>query len=201
MALGDLAYVKLFFVAPGYVGQNSLGFQCISPFTNWRTLLSAEFRSTVVPDWMACLGFNLRLREVTVTDVLPGTGADDVFNYGVSAPAGTGGTTEAPGQLSYVISWRSDGIGRNTRGRTFLFGLPLAQVTPSTWDSGSAFDVQNLVEVILAQYGPTGFSDLARLQVISHTHNGSPVVPPQSFPITHAFFDATIRTNRKRARP
>lgn len=198
MALGDLAYVKLFIVGPGYNGQNQLGFQCISPFTNWRELLAAEFRTTVVPEWLGCLGFNMIVREITVTDVEPGTGADYVLNLGPSFPHGTGGTTEAPGQLAYVISWRSDGIGRNTRGRNYLFGLPLSQITPTTWD-GDAFDnVANLVSVVLAQYGPTGFSDLGRLQVISRQFNGSPVVPPQAFPITHAIFDQTIKTNRKR---
>ena len=198
MALGDLAYLKLFFLAPGYQGQNQLGFQCISPFTNWMTLLAAEFRTTVLPDWMGCLGFNVACREITVTDVLPGTAPDVVLSLLPSEPHGTGGTTEAPGQLAYVLSWRSDGAGRNTRGRNYLFGLPLAHVTPTTWE-GAAFDnVQNLVEVMLGQYGPTGFSELARLQVISKGPHSAPLEPPQSFPITHAIFDQNIRTNRKR---
>lgn len=198
MALGDLAYLKLFLAAPDYAGQNQLGFQCISAFTNWRELLAAEFRTTVLPDWMAMLGFNVACREITVTDVVPGTGADYVLSLVPSEPHGTGGTAEAPGQLAYVVSWRSDGIGRNTRGRNYLFGLPLSQVRSSSW-SGDAFDnVENMVSVMLAQYGPTGFSDLARLQVISKGPHSAPLATPQSFPITHAIFDQSIKTNRKR---
>ena len=200
MALGDLAYLKLFLVAPGYQGQNQLGMQCISPFTNWRELLAAEFRTTVLPDWMAMLGFNVACREITVTDVLPGTGADYVLSLAPSEPHGTGGTTEAPAQLAYVVSWRSDGIGRNTRGRNYLFGLPLSYVTPTAWGGGAFEDVENMVSVMLAQYGPTGFSDLARLQVISHGPHSAPLAEPQSFPITHAVFDQSIKTNRKRVR-
>lgn len=200
MALGDLAYLKLFFVAPSYQGQNQLGFQCISPFVNWRELLAAEFRATVLPDWMGMLGFNVACREITVTDVVPGTGADYVLSLLPAEPHGTGGTTEAPGQLAYVVSWRSDGIGRNTRGRNYLFGLPLSYVTASTWGGGLFVKVENMVEVMLAQYGPTGFSDLARLQVISHGPHSAPLATPQAFPITHAFFDQSIMTNRKRAR-
>lgn len=200
MALGDLAYLKLFLVAPSYKGQNQLGFQCISPFVNWRELLAAEFVATVLPAWMAMLGFNVACREITVTDVLPGTGADYVLSLSPTEPHGTGGTTEAPGQLAYVIGWRSDGIGRNTRGRSYVFGLPLAYVSPAGWDGDLYLLVQDMVEVMLAQYGPTGFSTLARLQVISHGPHAAPLVPPQSFPVTHAIFDTAIRTNRKRAR-
>jgi len=200
MALGDLASLRCYFVAPGYAGECGLSFQCISPFTNWRNLLAAEFRTAIVPDWMAVLGFNVVLREITVVDVLPGTGANVVLPLSPE-PHGTGGTTEAPGQNAYVISWRSDGIGRSTRGRTYLFGLPLSQLGPFGWDTGSFLAVQNLVEVMFAQYGPTGFSDLARLQVISRIQEGVPLAEPQPFPITHAEFNPGVRTNRKRQRP
>lgn len=200
MALGDLAYVKLFFLAPGYQGQNQFGMQCISPASNWRELLAAEFRDTVLPDWMAMLGFNVACREITVQDVVPGTGADYVLSLLPDEPHGTGGTVESPPQLAYVVSWRSDGIGRNTRGRNYIFGLPRAYIGSTTW-AGAAFDdVENMVSVMLAQYGPTGFSDLARLQVISHGPHGAPLATPQAFPVTHAIFDQTIRTNRKRVR-
>lgn len=200
MALGDLAYLKLFLLSGGYRGQNQLGFQCISPFTNWRELLAAEFVATVLPDWMGMLGFNVACREITVTDVVPGTAADYVLSLLPVEPHGTGGTTEAPGQLAYVVSWRSDGIGRNTRGRSYVFGLPLSYVTPTTWGGGLFDKVENMVSVMLAQYGPTGFSDLARLQIISHGPHGSPLAVPQAFPVTHAIFNQDIRTNRKRAR-
>jgi hypothetical protein len=199
MALGDLASVRLQFVAPSYSGECALSMQCISPFTNWRTLLATEVLTQIVPDWMDVLGFNVALRDIVVEDVVPGTGADATL-HPTPAPHGTVAAEESPGQLAYVISWRSDGIGRNTRGRNYLFGLPKTQITHSTWDSGSAAAVQNLVEVILAQYGPTGFSDLARLGIISRGPHDAPLAVPQYFPVTHAFFDATIRTMRKRVR-
>jgi hypothetical protein len=200
MALGDLATMRLFFVAPSYAGECGLGFQCISPDANWRQELATEFRTLVLADWMACLGFNVACRTITVVDVVPGTGADAVLSLLPGEPHGTGGTTEAPAQLAYVISWRSDGIGRNTRGRNYLFGLPRAWITTTTWAGAAFVAVENLVEVILAQYGPTGFSELARLQVISRGPHGAPLATPQAFPITHAIFDQSIKTMRKRVR-
>lgn len=200
MALGDLASVKVHLEAFGLVAESALGMQCISPFANWRDLLAIEFRGTVMPDWLACLGFNIALRDVTVADVVPGTGIDAVWSDPIP-PTGTGGTFEAPAQCAYVISWRSDGIGRNTRGRNYLFGLPRDWLSTARRWNGDAFDaVENLVSVVLAQYGPTGFSDLARLQVISRGPHDAPLPVPTSYPITHAFFTNEIRTMRKRAR-
>lgn len=199
MAGGDLATLKLFILGPQAVSECGLGFQSITPFANWRELLAAEFRSQVLPDWMACLGFNISCREITVKDVVPGTAADVVVVLDPE-PHGTGGTTEGPPQLSYVISWRSDGIGRNTRGRNYLFGLPVEWIAAAQWSPDAIDAVQNLVEVMLAQYGPTGFSDLARLVVISRGPHSAPLAEPQPFPITHAFFDSPIRTMRKRQR-
>jgi len=198
MALGDLAYLKLYFVASSYDGQNQLGMQCISPASNWRQLLAAEFRTTVLPDWMGCLGQNVVCREITVQDVVPGTAADYVLSLLPSEPHGTGGIAEVPPQIAYVVSWRSDGIGRNTRGRSYLMGMPISQLGAGGWSFTAYSHVLNLVEVMLAQYGPTGFSDLARLQVISHGPHDAPLAVPQAFPITHAVFEPTVQTNRKR---
>lgn len=197
MALGDLATLKLFILGPQARSECGLGFQCISPFVNWRELLADEFRVTVLPDWMGCLGFNIACREITVTDVVPGTAADVVLHL-VPEPHGTGGATESPPQLAYVISWRSDGIGRNTRGRNYLFGLPVSQLAGAQWAGAADDAIQNLVEVMLAQYGPTGFSDLARFVVISRGPHAAPLPVPQPFPITHAVWDSPVRTMRKR---
>lgn len=198
MALGDLAYVKLFLLGVGGKAECSLGMQCTSPFVNWRDLLAVEFRTTIVPTWRTCVGFNVAFRTITVSDVVPGTAADVVLDI-TGHPHGTGGGQEAPANCAYVISWRSDGIGRNTRGRNYLYGLPLAWVTGSShWDSDAFDAVEDLVSVVLAQYGPTGFSTLARLQVISKGPHGMPLPAPQSFPITHAVFENKIRSMRKR---
>jgi hypothetical protein len=198
MALGDLALLKVFILGPDARAQCQLGFRSNVPDSDWRELLAAEFLSQIMPDWMACLGFNLRHKATTVTDVVPGTAADVVVNYSPGL-VGTGGTTEAPANCAYVISWRSDGIGRNTRGRNYLFGLPRLQISNATrWGSTAEANVQNLVEVILAQYGPTGFSSLARHEVISFGPHDAPLAEPQGFPVTHAVFGNHVRSMRKR---
>lgn len=198
MALGDLAAVKVHLHVLGTTSESALGMQCISPFSNWRDLLAAEFLSTVMPDWLDILSFNVGLRDLVVSDVVPGTGVDVVIDPLVE-PTGTYVGSPAPANAAYVISWRSDGIGRNTRGRNYLFGLPADYVTNAiVWSSGARAVVQNLVEVILAQYGPTGFSDIARLQVISRGPHNAPLPVPQAFPVTHAKFEQPIRSMRKR---
>lgn len=198
MALGDLVTLKVFILGPTWKSQCGIGFQCISPFVNWRELLAAEFRAAIIPDWRACLGFDVAIREITVTDVVPGTAADVVLTL-VPEPHGTGGTFEAPAQLCYVISWRSDGIGRNTRGRNYLSGLPRSFIGGARgWGGTAQTRIQTLVEVMLAQYGPTGFSDLARLVVISRGPHSAPLAVPQAFPITHAEFGGLFGSQRKR---
>lgn len=200
MALGDLAAVKIHVGTTGRVAQSALGMQCISPALDWRALLAAEFRSLIMPEWLACLSWNVYLLNITVTDVLPGTGLDAITTPSVPIPGDYAGV-ESPANAAYVVSWRSDGAGRNTRGRNYLFGLPRDWISNATYWSGDAYDaIQNLVEVILAQYGPTGFSDLARLQVISRGPHDAPLAEPQAFPITHAVFGNAIRTMRKRIR-
>jgi len=201
VSLGDLATVKVHIHDLRRVVECGLGVQCISPFTNWRTLLAAEWFATVMPDWLNCLTVFATLIDITVSDVVPGTAADVVFNP-PSVTHGSYAGEQAPANCSYVISWRSDGIGRNTRGRNYLSGLPVDWTAQGHGWNGDAFAaIETLVSVILAQYGPTGFSDLARLQIISRGPHGAPLATPQAFPVTHAFFDQDMRSNRKRLQP
>lgn len=198
MALGDLAEVRVNIVGPATWSQCGLGMQCITIDPLWRLALAEEFFTQIIPDWMGCLGFNVVCRTVDVVDVVPGTGATAVYTP-VVEPHGALIGQAAPANCAYVISWRSDGIGRNTRGRNYLYGLPRVFAAESNhWEDDAPILVQNLVEVILAQYGPTGFSDLARLQIISRGPKSAPLTVPQSFPVTHAFFSSEIRSMRKR---
>lgn len=200
MALGDLASVKVHLYSSSTIMECALGMQCISPFVNWRALLAAEFLSQIMPDWMAGLSLQTGLYEIRVSDVVPGTGADAVAGT-PGVLLGGGGTLPPLYQAACVISWRSDGIGRNTRGRNYLFGMASDEVgAGNTWSSFIQDWATTLGEVIMAQYGPTGFSDLARLQVISRGPHASPLPVPQAFPITHFDVVENIKTMRKRDR-
>lgn len=199
MALGDLAAIKVHWTNGLRGWETALGVQCISPFTNWRTLLAAEFVSQIIPDWRAGLSLFASLTEVRVTDVVPGTGADAVL---APTPLIRGAVTTgmAPINCAAVISWRSDGIGRNTRGRSYLGGMGIDEVSTlgGVWGSGVQAWQEELATVILAQYGPTGFSDLARLVVISRGPKEEPLEVPQAFPITRVVLPNEIRSQRRR---
>lgn len=198
MALGDLASVRLLWNNGSESFENGLGMQCISPFTNWRNLLAAEFVATVIPDWITGLSNIINLFQVTVEDVVPGTGADVVLST-AGTINGTINIQPAPLNAAIVLSWRSDGIGRNTRGRSYVSGMPRSEVFGGLqWDTPTVIWAEDLATTMFAQYGPTGFSDLARFVVISRGPHSAPLNPPVSFPLTHAQVANNVRSMRKR---
>ena len=198
MALGDLATVKLHYTNTlNPVAENGFGMQCISPFVNWRDLLAAEFIATILPDWRLGVIENISVLEVVVTDVVPGTGLDVV----VPLPGVSGAIPgeQAPWNCAYCLSWRGEGTGRNTRGRSFLAGMPRSQIFNGTqWDTDTQDWVVDFATVMLAQYGPTGFSDLARLNIISRGPRSAPLAVPQAFPVTRVVLDSRVASMRKR---
>lgn len=198
MALGDLATVKVHLTSASRVTQCGLGMQCISPFTNWRALLANEFRTEIMPDWMAGLSLQTALFNITVSDVVPGTGAD-VTSGTPGSMLGGRGTRPPVFQAASVISWRTGGTGRNTRGRNYLFGIAPTEVgSDNTWSNFIQGWASTLATVIMAQYGPTGFSELARLQIISRGPHSAPLAVPQAFPVISFQSFGEIRSMRKR---
>jgi len=198
MALGDLACLRLLWNNGSSSFENGLGMQCISPFTNWRTLLAAEFLATVIPDWLPGLSNTIYLLEIKVQDVVPGTGADVILTP-PGPPSGAINVPPAPLNAALVASWRSDGIGRNTRGRSYLSGMPRNEVFNGTqWENATVAWAEDLAITMFGQYGPTGFSDLARFVVISRGPHSAPLVPPVSFPLTHAQVTSNVHSMRKR---
>ena len=198
MALGDLATVKVHYTTGGaIVCQNGLGMQCITPDANWRALLAAEFKATIIPDWRLGLCNTINFLNITVSDVVPGTGADEVLSLSPIKGAVSGQI--APFNCAYCLSIRTEGIGRNTRGRIYLAGMVRTQIfNGAVWDNDVLAWAEELGTVLLAQYGPTGFSDLARWQIISRGPKSAPVDPPQSFPVTRLVFDQRVASMRKR---
>lgn len=199
MAMGDLADVLVHYTTGGsIVCENRLGMQSINVFSDWRTRLAAEFRDTILPDWRTGLVTASNIIEIRVRDVVPGTGADVVLALG--PVTGTLSGLVCPKNCAYCLSIRSDGIGRSTRGRIYLTGMRASEIfNGQQWDNGVQAWVEDLASVLLAQYGPTGFSDLARWQVISRVRDGAPLTTPQPFPVTHVVFDSRLATMRKRS--
>lgn len=197
MAVGDLATLKLFIIGPQALSECGLGFQSKTAASNWRDLLATDFRTAIVPTWMACLGFNVACREITVADVVPGTGLD-IIHVLSPEPHGTGGTFEAPPQLAYLISWYSDFSGRSKRGRNYLYGLPSDQIHQAEWDSDANTAVGSLVAAIMGRYGPAGTSSLAQFVIVSRVVDGAPLAVPEAVPVTTPSYSSVIRTQRRR---
>jgi hypothetical protein len=201
VTLGDLASLKVHLDITGTVTETALGMQCISPLTNWKELLAGEFLLEVMPTWLSGISNFVDLVELRVTDVVPGTAADVVLPT-FPGHAGTAGVLAiAPINCALVVSWRSDGIGRNTRGRSYLCGMPLNRaVSGKSWSGLCQSWSDDLAVMIMSFYGPAGGSDLARLVVISRGPHAAPLVPPVSFPITGYVLSPEIESMRKRLR-
>lgn len=199
MALGDLALLRVHLISNSHVWETALGFECRSPFSDWRTQLGEEFRSTVMPDWLDGIVHQAEVLEYVVQDVVPGT-AVDIIVPPTFHQRGALDLLMAPLNAAVCLSWRSDGTGRNTRGRSYLSGWPALWCEDGYRLAANAREwALTLAEVMFAQYGPTGFSSLARFVVISRGPHDDPLPVPQAFPLTHAVIPSAVRSMRKRS--
>jgi hypothetical protein len=180
VAIGDLAELKVHGTSSGTVfTETRLGFRALTASLTWRQELADEFCSTVLPVWYSGLGLDVELREVRVSDVVPGTGLDvrgdtgGIVNGEVDSPL-------LPPQCAAVITWYSSLAGRSNRGRSYLAGLTQAYQLENRnlWNDDGQNYLNELGTVIMAQYSRTaGISSLGFLVVISKQMNGIPRGP------------------------
>ena len=199
MAIGDLASVRVHTDTYPLFNENAWGFVALTGSSTWRTSLGNEFVATVLPLLMVGLVETCELRNVLVVDEVPGTAATiSVSTSGIT----TGSVVDdpVPPTVSALLSWVTEQRGRSGRGRTYIPALPRGQLRPDgyLWDAAAGDYLSDLLDVILATYGPTGSSSLARLVVISRQLDLVAQVPPVGYPVVNGEFSSVIASQRRR---
>lgn len=96
-----------------------------------------------LPDWLTALSDDFQVDELYATDLTSST--SPAYSRTITPPLvgdNTGGNL--PGNVAIVISFRTNGRGRSTRGRNFVGGLTEDKVT------GNLFDLTTLADLVAA---------------------------------------------------
>lgn len=200
MAVDDLATIKLHTVYND-VYESAWGFRSISGVADWRTILLDGFATLMVPIIMGGMSNYLTLLELSIQDVVPGTGLDIVHTF----PGPVHGGVDSPlvaTQLAAKIHWFSGRSGRSGKGFTFLSGGPVSslETDQNEWNVAGVSWQDDIIDAMLAAYGPTGTSTFARMVIISRSENKVPRAVPVGFDVVDAEDDRFVRTQRRRAR-
>lgn len=95
------------------------------------TVIAQEYQDAWVAHLQSMSGTDMSLRELYFTDLTSETAPTYTVVPGATL-AGTGGTATLPNNISLCISFRTEGRGRSSRGRNYLFGLTEGVVTGNT---------------------------------------------------------------------
>jgi hypothetical protein len=101
------------------------------PFSVTAAAIAAEYQASWVAHLMPLSGTDMSLREMYFTDLTTETSPTYTVVPGTPI-VGTGGTPTLPSNISLCISFRTEGRGRSSRGRNYLFGLTEGVVTGNT---------------------------------------------------------------------
>lgn len=89
------------------------------------------------------LSNQLSLREIYITDLSSATGFSTTAPAPTPAPTGDVVGESEPNSVAIAISFRTGLRGRSYRGRNYVSGLPVAQVTQNTVSSTVQADIIN----------------------------------------------------------
>jgi hypothetical protein len=129
--------------------------------------LAVDFRDYILPTWKANVANSMTFNEVYAYQIAPFGGP-----VASALASGTGTVVEygAPVVIAGVITWRTPGIGRSSRGRTFIAGMTLSSGTTSdgvNWNASGQARLGNIANAILTRYNLSGSPPAMNLVVYS----------------------------------
>ena len=109
--------------------------------------------------------------------------------------AGTKGGQSLPGNVAIVVSFRTNGRGRSSRGRMYLFGFKADDL--STPNQISAALRTTLVNAAVDLVGKIAFVGLQHV-IVSHFFNKAPRTAGLVQPVTSQVIDTYVDSQRRR---
>ncbi len=108
---------------------------------------------------------------------------------------GTVASNVLPASVAACIRFTTGQVGRSTRGRTFIAGLPVSKVNDDDIDSGTRTALLTAFNSGLAGYLPTGWTFV----LVSRFHDGDMRDEGITYPITAASFSSNqVATQQRR---
>jgi hypothetical protein len=165
-------------------GVVNLKFRNLDGNEAWREALAEEWLANMAPFWMSGLVTMTSLHFLEMNDLVPG-GADQYVLETGDTPSGTVEGDIAPHHTAGLIRWTTDTFGRSGRGRSFIYGLPIANIESGNFWSEPTLEYFDLVGgEMLGQYGPGGTSTIAEFGILSKQTMGAPRDSPLFIPVT-----------------
>lgn len=163
-------------------------------FAGTAAVIAAEYQASWVANLAPLSGTDMSLRELYFTDLSSETAPTYTVVPGTPI-VGTGGTATLPNSVSLVVSFRTEGRGRSSRGRNYLFGLTEGVVTGNTVSDTYANAALAFFDDWAAALGA---GELAQV-VVSRRTDGADRVTALVQPVTaRVYTDQWIDAQRRR---
>jgi hypothetical protein len=132
--------------------------------TDWTQTELVDLADNLVDAWVANVRpwavDDLQLENVTVTS-LEGPASEQYVRNCLSNCNGANGGAPAPGNATSTISWRTSGIGRSKRGRSFFPGFAESHINDDdTVNSGQLVSLSALGSAIMTAFLQSASSQL-----------------------------------------
>lgn len=176
--------------------ENTLYFHKVS---GWNVAGATDLANELLTWWTAQyapqLSSNLSLNEIAITDLSSATG----FSHEQAAPVPnpTGGSIDdnLPLNVALAVSFRTSNRGRSFRGRNYITGIPISQVSGSLVDGPFIASLQDAYEALI---GIASGLD-ASWSVVSRFHDNAPRTTGIATHITSAIIvDNVVDSQRRR---
>lgn len=199
VAAGDLAMLHVGIQTSSQVTMIQYGFAAIVGAAGWQQVLVDDWFTSILPTFRSLLSQNTTVRDLTVHDIVPGTAEDASHLIPTPLPGLVVGGPLPP-QVAVICQHLSGVAGRSNRGRVFIPGAPLTAKSAAGINVVSAYRVlqASYLSVVMARYGPTGTSTVARAVTISRQEDGVVRPTPVGVPITSMVAGFSIATQRRR---
>lgn len=198
MSVGDLAEIRIVFGHDQWRAVVTLSFRALSDDEAWREVLAEEWVSLLGPSWMQALSEQVFVDHLQVDDVVPGGSEPFILPLDGSL-RGIQPGDPVPHQVAALVRWYTDTDSRNSRGRSYIYGMPKDDVLAANfWNFGGQNRFQALADATFTAFGPDGVSTGGRLVVISRWLGKVRREVPVSFDITGLEAQHMIATQRRR---
>lgn len=200
-AAGDLMEATFaWHMGAALFAQTQLGFKAVDGSGSWEGL-ALSLKNELVKATSGGLLYQhhdvVTIDSVTIHDVKPATHAPYTLTF-TPVAGSIGGIDTCPPQDAAVITWRTDGLGRAYRGRSYIPYIPESMQSLGTLAGAFTTALTAFADNVMAFYGPGGTYASFEFVVISRYLNKVKRVTPVGTPVTSYTVRPTVFTQRRR---
>lgn len=186
------------------VVENTMWFTTGLPIdTTSISALLLAIRNIIEADLMPLLSSSISLIKLIGTLMEVADGLSVVFNTGLPI-SGTVSAEQLPSEVSYVVTFNTDGRGRAARGRNYMMGIPQDAVSVNTVTADFRSGLLDFYTTLKAATSEIGWT-----HVVAHRFSGSTIVDGHKVPTplaegitrpvtAYTTFDRTVDSQRRR---